>query len=135
LCVEESFTIRAEAYLQEDPQLAVWWASPIECASAFARLRREGRIQLAEEEQARAVLSALSDRWHEVQPSEHEVQPSEAVRKNVLRLLRLHAISTGDALQLAAALTWAGTPAEGELVTFDDRLADAARLEGFKVLL
>lgn len=128
LCVEESFTIRAEAYQQEDPQLAVWWASPIECASAFARLRREGTIELAGEEQARAILSALSDRWH-------EVQPSETVRKNALRLLRLHAISTADALQLAAALTWAGTPAEGELVTFDDRLADAARLEGFKVLL
>ena len=128
LCVEESFTSRAEALYREDPQLGVWWASPIECASAFARLRREGGIELAEEEEARAVLAALSERWH-------EVQPSETVRKNALRLLRLHTISTGDALQLAAAMTWAGTPAEGELVTFDARLADAARLEGFKVLL
>jgi predicted nucleic acid-binding protein len=126
LCVEETFS-RAEAYHQEDPQLGVWWASPIECASAFARLRREGAIELAGEEEARAVLSALSDRWH-------EVQPGETVRKNALRLLRLHALSTGDALQLAAAMTWAGTPAEGELVTFDAHLADAARLEGFSIL-
>ena len=128
LCVQETFTSRAEAHYQEDPQLGVWWASPVECASAFARMRREGTIQLPEEEDARAVLSALSDRWY-------EVQPAETVRLNALRLLRLHALSTGDALQLAAAMTWAGTPAQGELVTFDSRLADAARLEGFKVLL
>ena len=128
LCVQETFTSRAEAHYQEDPQIGVWWASPIECASAFARMRREGAIELAEEEEARAVLSALSDRWY-------EVQPAETVRLNAMRLLRLHALSTGDALQLAAAMTWAGTPAGGELVTFDARLADAARLEGFKVLL
>ncbi|MCK5448335.1 MAG: type II toxin-antitoxin system VapC family toxin [Gemmatimonadetes bacterium] len=128
LCVEETFTPRAEAHYHEDPRLGVWWVSPIECAAAFARMRREGTIQLPEEEDARAVLSALSDRWY-------EVQPAETVRLNALRLLRLHALSTGDALQLAAAMTWAGTPAQGELVTFDARLADAARLEGFKVLL
>ena len=128
LCVEEEFTSGAESLYAEDPQIGVWWASPIECASAFARMRREGTIELSEEEDARAVLSALSDRWY-------EVQPAETVRLNALRLLRLHALSTGDALQLAAAMTWAGTPAQGELVTFDSRLADAARLEGFKVLL
>lgn len=127
LCVEETFTSRAQAHYREDPQLGVWWASPVECASAFARMRREGAIELSEEEEARAVLSALSDRWY-------EVQPAETVRLNALRLLRLHALSTGDALQLAAAMTWAGTPAAGELVTFDARLADAARLEGFKIL-
>jgi hypothetical protein len=31
-------------------------------------------------------------------------------------------------------MTWAATPAEGELATFDARVADAARLEGFKAL-
>jgi predicted nucleic acid-binding protein len=128
LCVEEEFTSGAESLYAEDSQIGVWWASPIECASAFARMRREGTIQLSEEEEARAVLSELSDRWY-------EVRPAETVRLNALRLLRLHALSTGDALQLAAAMTWAGTPAVGELVTFDARLADAARLEGFKVLL
>ena len=127
LCVEESFTSRAATHYQQDPQLGVWWASPIECASAFARMRREGVIDLADEEEATAVLSALTDRWN-------EVQPTETVRLNALRLLRVHALSTGDALQLAAAMTWAGTPAGGEFVTFDARLADAARLEGFSIL-
>lgn len=127
LCVEEALTSRAEAYREEDPRLGVWWASPIECASAFSRMRREGTIALAEEEEARAVLSALSERWY-------EIQPSETVRLNAIRLLRLHTLSTGDALQLAAAMTWAGIPATGALVTFDARLADAARLEGFTIL-
>ncbi len=128
LCVEETFTSRAEAHYQEDPHLGVWWASPIECASAFARWRREGSIELEAEEEARAALSALADRWYEVQPTEN-------VRLSALRLLRLHPLCTGDALQLAAAITLAGMPAAGEFVTFDDRLAGVARLEGFKVLL
>ncbi len=127
LCVKEGFTSRAEALYEGDRKIGVWWASPVECASAFARMRREGSLPLADEEEARSVLSALSDRWF-------EVQPSETVRLHALRLLRLHALSTGDALQLAAAMTWAGTPAGGELVTFDVRLADAARLEGFTIL-
>lgn len=127
LCVAEAYTSRAGTYYTGDRQLGVWWASPIECASAFARMRREGALGLAGEEEARAVLSALSDRWFEVQPSEN-------VRLHALRLLRLHALSTGDALQLAAAMTWAGAPVGGELVTFDSRLANAARLEGFTIL-
>ena len=127
LCVEETATSRAESLYLEDPQIGVWWASPIECASAFARWRREGSMELAAEEAARATLQALADRWYEVQPSENG-------RLNALRLLRLHPLSTGDALQLAAAITLVGMPATGELVTFDDRLADVARLEGFTIL-
>ncbi len=84
-------------------------------------------MELAAEEAARATLQALADRWYEVQPSEN-------VRLNALRLLRLHPLSTGDGLQLAAAVTLVGMPATGELVTFDDRLADVARLEGFTIL-
>ncbi len=126
LCVEEVFTSRAKSLYLGEPQTGVWWASPIECAADFARWRREGLIELEGEEEARATLSALADRWYEVQPTEN-------VRLDALRLLRLHPLSTGDALQLAAAITLAGMPAGGEIVTFDDRLAAVARLEGFRV--
>jgi predicted nucleic acid-binding protein len=49
-------------------------------------------------------------------------------------LLRVHVLKAADALQLAAARVWAGDVADGELVTLDERLALAARLEGFRVL-
>ncbi len=90
-------------------------------------MRRSGSIRLPDEEKARAALSALSSVWY-------EVQPAAQVRQHALRLLRIHTLSTGDSLQLAAAIELVGAPPAGELVTFDDRLADAARLEGFTVL-
>jgi predicted nucleic acid-binding protein len=50
------------------------------------------------------------------------------------RLLRVHALSAADALQLAAAIAASeADPASLALVTLDDRLAEAARREGFLV--
>ena len=46
-----------------------------------------------------------------------------------------HPLRAADALQLGAALVAAdGDPQSLELVTLDNRLAEAARLEGFSVL-
>ena len=50
------------------------------------------------------------------------------------RLLRVHPLRAHDALQLAAALTWAGSPPSGEIVAFDHTLREAARLEGLTPL-
>jgi len=47
----------------------------------------------------------------------------------------VHELRAADAFQLAAALAAAeGSPSTLELVTLDDRLALAARREGFTVL-
>jgi predicted nucleic acid-binding protein len=51
-----------------------------------------------------------------------------------VELLPVHALRAGDALHLAAALMWAASAGGAELVTLDERLALAARLEGFAVL-
>jgi uncharacterized protein len=62
------------------------------------------------------------------------VVPGAAVRDTAMRLLMVHPLRLADALQLAAALAWAdGRPVGRELVTLDERLAAAARLEGFAV--
>jgi len=106
--------------------MVVWWGSPVECASAFARLVRAGTLSATDEERALAALGTLQDTWY-------EVQATERIRAQALRLLRLHLLRAGDALQLAAALEWAGTPPSGEVVTFDVRLREAARREGFRV--
>ncbi len=51
------------------------------------------------------------------------------------RFLRVHPLRAADALQLAAAFAAAERrPASLEMVTLDDRLADAARKEGFALL-
>jgi hypothetical protein len=44
-----------------------------------------------------------------------------------------HALKAADALRLAADQVWAGDAAGVELVTFDERLALAARVDGFEV--
>jgi hypothetical protein len=110
--------------LSEDSELVVWWGSAIECASAIARIHRDGHLSAAAEREARALLDILRKSWF-------EVQPGDLVREQALRLLRVHPLRAADALQLAAGLEWAGTPPSGHFVTFDDRLRDAAVREGF----
>ena len=132
LCVEEPRTPEAERLVREDPELVVWWATPVECASAIARRRREGALSPADELAAIEVVDHLAQAWV-------EIQPGDLVRSYAFRLLRVHPLRAADALQLAAALVWAGMPVAGpvpgaELVTFDDRLAEAARLEGLAIL-
>jgi predicted nucleic acid-binding protein len=51
-----------------------------------------------------------------------------------IRFLRVHSLHAADALQLAAGFLAAERrPASAEIVTLDDRLAAAARKEGFAV--
>ncbi len=124
LLLEQPLSERSRQLHAADPELVAWWGSSIECASAIARLRREARLTAAEESQARSLLTLLSASWF-------EVQPGDAVRAQALRLLRLHWLRAADALQLAAALEWGGSPPEGEFVSFDERLRAAAEREGF----
>jgi len=65
----------------------------------------------------------------------HEVDPSDAVREAAVRFLRVHPLRSADALQLAAAFLAAERrPASFEMITLDERLAGAARKEGFAVI-
>lgn len=125
LVLSQPRTAAARTALEEDPEVAAWWGSSIECASAIARLHREGHLTTADEARARALLGTLRRSWF-------EVQPVDAVRNQALRLLRVHPLRAADALQLAAAIEWAGSADGSVLMTFDDRLRDAARREGFE---
>jgi predicted nucleic acid-binding protein len=78
--------------------------------------------------QALQRLRQLSAGWR-------EVDPSDEIRETAARFLRVHPLHAADALQLAAAFAAAERrPASLEIVTLDDRLANAARKEGFAVL-
>jgi predicted nucleic acid-binding protein len=73
-------------------------------------------------------LKHLAHAWH-------EVDPSDPVREAAVRFLRVHPLRAADALQLAAAFVAAeGRPSSLEVVTLDDRLAVAARKEGFVLI-
>ncbi len=124
LLLDQPLTERARALYGQDSELVVWWGSPIECASAISRLHREGQLTAAEEAQARALLLSLKASWF-------EVQPGDVLREQALRILRVHPLRAAEALQLAAAIEWAGSPPDGDFISFDDRLAAAAQREGF----
>jgi uncharacterized protein len=75
------------------------------------------------------------DRLKQLASGWHEVDPSDIVRETATRLLRVHPLRAADALQLAAAFIAAEQrPASLEMLTLDDRLAGAARKEGFAVI-
>lgn len=128
LLVQEPRTPAMIALLRNDPAAAVWWLTPVECWSALARLEREQRLSEEQVAEAAALLEESARRWT-------EVPPIERVRDQAARLLRLHPLRAGDALQLAAALVLSDfEPRTLPVVTLDDRLATAARREGFVVL-
>lgn len=101
----------------------VWWGSIVECWSALARLRREEVIGPSDEDLARQRLEELRRR-------SDEILPSEAIRRLAGTLLLRHPLRAADSLQLAAALIYSGTPPAGEFFSLDERLKEAARLEG-----
>ena len=128
LLMTETTTRTVQALAAEDPAMLVWWASEVECASALARLEREGGLGEPAVRQAFERLRQLARGWH-------EVDPSDSIREAAVRFLRVHPLRAADALQLAAAFVAAERrPSSLEVVTLDDRLAAAARKEGFVVI-
>jgi uncharacterized protein len=127
LLVQEPKSDRAQELVERDAELVVWWGTPVECWSALARLRRDELITRDTEDDATRRLDVLRGVWY-------EVSATEEVRLQCRRLLRLHRLRAADALQLAAALIWAGATAQGEFISADDRLIDAAGLEGLDVI-
>lgn len=115
--------------LRDDNDMMVWWGSPVEVLSALARAERSRAVPSRDAELVRSALRSLTDRWN-------EVQPSDEVRERAGTVLLRHPLRAADALQLAAALTWArGRPPGHPFVSLDERLAEAARGEGFNPVI
>ena len=105
--------------------MLVWWGTEGECAAVISRLEREGALDEP------GAIDAF-DRLHRLSGAWHEVEPGDPVREAAVRFLRVHPLRAADALQLAAAFIAAERrPPSLEVVTLDDRLAAAARKEGF----
>jgi predicted nucleic acid-binding protein len=129
LLLPEERTGAALALLDEDPEVAAWWGTPVECASAVSRAERNGRL-------GAAAAATVLDRLDRAQENWSEVLPSESLRRTARRLLRVHPLRAADSLQLAAALAISeGSGPPVTFVTLDGRLAEAARREGLPVLV
>lgn len=124
LCVRQPLTPWARE-LYKDHEIAVWWATPVEIASALARLSRMQHIDARELAQSRKLAANLAEEWWVVQPS--DVLPARAAS-----LIERHDLRAADALQLAAGLEWCENRPQGRVfLTADQRLREAARLCGF----
>ncbi len=107
--------------------MVVWWGTPLEVRSAFARLVREGRLTGDERDTDVTRLGQLRVAWD-------EVLPTEQLRSIAEDLPDAHHLRAADAAQLAAALVWCRErPRKRPFVCFDERLRAAAARLGFTV--
>jgi predicted nucleic acid-binding protein len=128
LLMAEAATRSIQGLLRRDASMLVWWATPVECASAISRLEREGSLGPPATTEAFDRLRRLAEGWH-------EIDPSDLIREAAVRFLRVHPLRAADALQLAAAFVAADRrPSSLAIITLDDRLAAAARKEGFELI-
>lgn len=128
LFARQDASTKVDAWLREDPVLAIWTLTPVEITSALWRLVREGAVD-------EDVAVRADSRAQEVVAASYLVVDVEGVKVLARRLLRMHAVRAADAMQLGAALLWSGgQPHNRMFLTLDARLAVAARREGFIVL-
>jgi predicted nucleic acid-binding protein len=124
LCVNQSQTPKSIA-LYQSYDAVVWWATPIEIASALARLVRVQQLDSAGWTKSRKLTEALADSWS-------VIQPTQAIQGNAIRLINRLGLKAGDALQLAAALDWCEDFPDGAVfLTGDQKLREAAVISGF----
>lgn len=128
LFVSESTTRQAEQWLRADPRVVVWMLTRVELLSALARRRRD-------EPRAHGALRAARNEIVEASEDWSEITAVELVRRHAERIVETHPLRAADALQLGAAIVAADEhPQTLELVTLDERLAEAAAREGFRVV-
>jgi predicted nucleic acid-binding protein len=128
LLVPEPTSAACTGWLREDRDVLVWALTRVEVASALARIERTSM-------QPREVIDSARERLQSLRVAWSEVCDLDQVAGRAERLLRVHALRVADAMQLAAALVATGErPQVLEFVCLDERLAEAARREGFRVV-
>jgi predicted nucleic acid-binding protein len=124
LCIVQGITPSVISLYKSYPAV-VWWATPVEIASALARLVRTREINSSDCAKARLVATALAEEWS-------VIQPSNALRARAMQLVERYDLRAADAMQLAAALEWCEEVPQGEVfVTADQKLREAVVLSGF----
>ncbi|MGC1437622.1 MAG: type II toxin-antitoxin system VapC family toxin [Terriglobales bacterium] len=124
LCVRQGITPRAIAQYKIYDAI-VWWATPVEIASALARLVRMKQLDSGDWTKACKLAKNLADSWS-------LIQPSNILRSRAVQLVERYDLRAADSLQLAAALSWCEDVPQGRVfLTVDQKLREAALLSGF----
>ena len=127
LCCSQAASAQGRQLRRDLKRMVVWWGTPLEARSAFARLVRDGHISPNEHVAAVNLLGQLRATWD-------EILPTEKLRSLAEELPDAHRLRAADAAQLAAALVWCRErPRKRPLVCFDERLRTAASELGFIV--
>lgn len=112
------------------PRMTRWPHGGPPPSNARRRLHEcsEGRLEPPQFHDALVRMRIAQAAWT-------ELGPSADVREQAIRLVRVHDLRAGGALQLAAAIVVADfRPASLEFVTLDTRQAEAADKEGFRLI-
>ena len=105
--------------------MVVWWATPVEIASAIARLLRMQHIDSSDCANARKLASKLAESWS-------MIRPSDSLRTKATQLVERYDLRAADSLQLAAAMAWCeDAPRDRVFLAIDQKLREAALLAGF----
>ena len=70
LLVAESRTAALQSLASRDGGMLVWWATGVECASALARLERDGALDAGATVEAFERLRGLAGGWNEIDASD-----------------------------------------------------------------
>ena len=128
IVVNERTSGRIRQISNEDQERAVWVLSEVEVLSGLWRRSRARELTDGARESALRDIDVILG-------NATVIDDVPAVTERARRVLALHPLRVADALQLAAALVACDDkPAQLPFVTLDDRLAEAARHEGFQVL-
>jgi len=127
LLVLEEETEECIRAFRSDQEVMVWTMSKIEVCSALCRRFHEGSLKENDFDSARKRMNEFFD-------VAFEIISVAKVKDRALRLLQVHKLSAVDALQLAAALVSTQEDTlKLQIMSFDERLSQAAKREGFIV--
>jgi uncharacterized protein len=111
--------------LYERYDIVIWWATPVEIASALARLLRMKQLDSQDWVKASRLAKNLAGLWS-------VIQPSERLRATSMQLVDRYDLRAADSFQLAASLEWCDYTPQGQIfLAADQKLRDAALLSGF----
>jgi predicted nucleic acid-binding protein len=124
LCVRQTNTPQSLLWRRRY-QTVIWWLTPVEIASALARLLRIGQLDTNGWGRALKLGRALDEAWF-------VIKPTEALRTRAVDIVKRYDLRAADALQLAAAVEWCEAASRGrKFLSVDKKLREAATLIGF----
>ena len=127
LIVDEAQTDYCLGVLSQDQEMMVWCLSVVEVLSALCRRFREGAMRDQNFRNAKVRLNTIMERTY-------QVRSVDKVKARALRLLEVHSLRAADACQVASALVATQEdPTRVSVISFDQRIKQAATREGFDV--